>query len=161
MRQYEEKMVVLLNQREEEISKAMNRTMELEDFLRRMEIENQTWQRVAKENETMVASLNTQIEQLKENGFFTNGVEDAESCCDLINRGEKEDETGENMGPGVEQENDEQKTIKMVCKSCNCRNSSVIFIPCKHLCSCKPCQASLDSCPVCGMVKKAYVEALF
>ncbi|PSS29523.1 E3 ubiquitin-protein like [Actinidia chinensis var. chinensis] len=144
---YEEKTMFLLKHKEEEIVKAMNRTMELEDFLRRMEIESQTWQRLAKENEAMVSSLNNTIEKLRENGCFANGVEDAESCCDLIDRGER---TGENRG----------EREAMVCKCCNSRGSCVIFLPCRHLCSCKDCQFSLDSCPVCGMAKKAIIEAL-
>lgn len=153
LRKYEEKTVVLLQQKEEEIAKAMNRTMELEDFLRKVEIESQTWYRLATENEAMVANLNNTIEQLKENGCFTNEVEDTGSCF----RGERDEGTGENRGQGLgERENQE----KMVCKSCNFRNSCVVFLPCRHLCSCKDCQVSLDSCPVCGIVKKASIEAL-
>lgn len=160
LRKYEVKTVVLLKQKGEEIAKAMNRAMELEDFLRRMEIENQTWQRVAKENEAMVGSLNNTIKQLRENACLANGIEDAESCCDvMIYRGDNE--TGENRGyEKNQQESEEQGTRKMVCKSCNSRNSCVIFLPCRHLCSCKACQAFLDSCPVCGMAKKASIEAL-
>ncbi|KAL7257915.1 hypothetical protein ACSBR1_004123 [Camellia fascicularis] len=75
----------------------MNRAMELEDFLRRMEIKNQTWQRVAKKNEAMVVSLNSTIKQLTENECLANGIEDAESCCDvMIYRGDNE--TRENRG---------------------------------------------------------------
>ncbi|XP_057500559.1 E3 ubiquitin-protein ligase BOI-like [Actinidia eriantha] len=147
LRKYEEKIVSLLKHKEEEIAKAMNRTMELEHFLRRMEIENQTWQRLAKENEAMVSSLNNTVEKLRENGCFANGVEDAESCCDLIDRGER---AGGNRG----------EREAMVCKSCHYRGACVIFLPCRHLCSCKDCQFSLDSCPVCGMTKKAIIEAL-
>ncbi|KAG8368079.1 hypothetical protein BUALT_Bualt15G0008000 [Buddleja alternifolia] len=119
---YESKTQFLIKQKEEQIAKATNRTMELEDFLRRIEIENQTWQRVAKENESMVASLNSTIERLRETATANAAAEDAE-CC-------------------------------------NSRNSCVIMLPCRHLCSCRNCDAILDSCPVCNMVKKASIEAL-
>ncbi|KAA8546114.1 hypothetical protein F0562_020435 [Nyssa sinensis] len=160
LRKYEANTLILLKEKDEEIAKAVQRRMELEEFLRRVEFENQTWQRVAKENEAMVLSLNNTIEQVKENACFTNGVEDAESCCDMMNRGDKAERTGENRGNENGEENEEQKTRKMVCKSCNFRNPCVIFLPCRHLCSCKACECYLDSCPVCGMAKKASIEVL-
>uniref|UniRef100_A0A2P2Q6C6 RING-type domain-containing protein n=1 Tax=Rhizophora mucronata TaxID=61149 RepID=A0A2P2Q6C6_RHIMU len=48
----------------------------------------------------------------------------------------------------------------MVCKCCNARSSCVLFIPCRHLCSCKACDAFLDSCPVCQTAKETSIEAL-
>ncbi|KAI8023723.1 putative BOI-related E3 ubiquitin-protein ligase 3 [Camellia lanceoleosa] len=160
LRKCEAKSIVLLNQKDEEIAKAMNRKTELEEFLRNMEIENETWQRLAKENEAIVESLSNTIEQLRENACLANGADDAESCCDVIDRGEREDKTGENRGLENEQENQDQRTRNLVCKSCNSRNSCVVFLPCRHLCSCNACQPFLDSCPVCGTVKKASIEAL-
>uniref|UniRef100_A0A1J3J761 BOI-related E3 ubiquitin-protein ligase 2 n=2 Tax=Noccaea caerulescens TaxID=107243 RepID=A0A1J3J761_NOCCA len=47
----ETKALVLMTQKEEEMSKALSKNMELEDLLRKMEMENQTWQRMARENE--------------------------------------------------------------------------------------------------------------
>ncbi|KAA8535984.1 hypothetical protein F0562_028462 [Nyssa sinensis] len=158
LEKYNAKTLILLKQKDEEIAKYVQRRMELEEFLRRMEIENQMWQRVAKEKEAMVLSLNNTIEQLRESACFNNGAEDAESCCDVMNRGSREDETGENRGH--EEEKEEQRRRKMICKSCNSRNSCVIFLPCRHFCSCKACEACLDSCPVCGMTKKANLEVL-
>ncbi|GFP89055.1 boi-related E3 ubiquitin-protein ligase 1 [Phtheirospermum japonicum] len=143
MKKYESKIQFLINQKEEEIEKAAKRTMELQEFLRRMEIESQAWQRAARENEAMAASLNSTIERLRETAAANNAADDAESCCCL---GEEK----------IEIEN--RKT--MVCKSCNYRESSVIMLPCRHLCSCRECDAFLDSCPVCKTVKKASIEAL-
>lgn len=145
MKKYESKIQFLIKQKNEEIAKAANRTMELQDFLKRMEIENQTWQRVAKENEAMVASLNCTIQRLRETA--SNAAEDAESCCCL----EGEKETAETW---------DQETRKMVCRCCNSRNACVIMLPCRHMCSCKDCEVILDYCPVCKMIKKASIEAL-
>ncbi|KAL6525973.1 hypothetical protein OROHE_015497 [Orobanche hederae] len=148
MRKHEPKIQFLIKQKEEEIEKAARRTLELQFFLRRMEMENQTWQRVATENEAMVASLNIKIERLRETAANNSAADDAESYCCL----EEEEE--------VKVEDLEQKTRKIVCKWCNCRNSCVIMLPCRHLCSCRECDAFLDSCPVCKMVKKDSIEAL-
>ncbi|KAL6956524.1 RING-type E3 ubiquitin transferase [Sarracenia purpurea var. burkii] len=165
LKKCEAKAAVLLKQKDEEIAKAMNRMAELEEFMRRLESENETWQRLARENEAMVFSLNNTIEQLKENPCCPNGAEDAESCCDVIDSGYQKEggKTEENRGrQGQEKENDEEerRTRKMVCKSCNSRSSCVVFLPCRHLSSCKACQPLLGSCPVCGMVKKAIIDAL-
>ncbi|ESR35830.1 ring-type domain-containing protein [Citrus sinensis] len=173
LKKIEIKTSALLRQKDEEIAKATNRTMELEILLKKLEMESQAWQRIAQENEAMVFSLNNSLEQLKEKAFccFNNGVEDAESCCDV-----EEEETEQNrvIGIGFGESNNnynykgaaeteqEQRSTKMVmvCKGCNSRDSCVLFLPCRHLCACRACEAFLDSCPVCLTPKKASIEAL-
>lgn len=138
---YESKTRVLLTQKDEEIAKASNRTKELQAFLKKMEMESQAWQRAAKENESMVASLNALIQRLRESVCFSqNAVEDAQSSC-----------------PHTQEQ---QNTSNFICKCCNSRNSSVIMLPCRHLSSCQDCEVFLDSCPVCRMPKKATIQAL-
>ncbi|PON32502.1 E3 ubiquitin-protein ligase BOI [Parasponia andersonii] len=155
VKKVEPKVLGLLRYKDEEIAQATKRTMELEDMLRKLEAENQIWQRVAQENEAMVVSLNNSLEQARERALccVNNGAEDAESCCDV-----GMEEEGENRGVG-QNDNIGEKTT-MVCKGCNSRSSSVLFLPCRHLCSCKACEAFLDSCPVCRTIKKASIEAL-
>lgn len=153
LKKIESKTSVLLRQKDEEIAKAVNRTMELEVFLRRLEADNQAWQRVAQEKEAMVASLNNTLEQVLERSpcGINNGAEDAESCCDVDRNLEEYEE---------EEEKQNRKGLYMLCKSCNLRSSCVLFLPCRHLCSCKVCEGLLDSCPVCRTAKKASIEAL-
>lgn len=145
VKKYEWKSEFLVKQKEEEIARAANRNVELENFMKRIEIENQTWQAVARENEAMIASLNSSIQRLRESA--ENAANDAESCCENV---EEEEEERERM----------KKKKKMICRCCNSRNSCVVMLPCRHLCSCKDCEVFLDSCPVCSMPKKATIEAL-
>lgn len=168
LKKIEPKVSVILGQKDEEIAKATNKTMELQNLLWKLEMENQAWQRVAQENEAMVVSLNNTLDQLREQAsccFNNNGVDDAESCCE-VNREETiaEEETEEKNRAASEngrQEQDEDATkLGMVCKCCNSRSSCVLFLPCRHLCSCKDCAAFLDSCPICKTAKKAIIEAL-
>ncbi|KAJ8766976.1 hypothetical protein K2173_012451 [Erythroxylum novogranatense] len=156
----EQKVLPFIKLRDEQIVQATKRKMELEDRLKRLEMDNMEWQRAAQEKEAMIVSLNNTIEQLK-----VNAADDAESCCDMdYNR--VVDETEQNRGLvsddyyciGGEEGRAEQ--IMMLCKVCNSRNSCILFLPCRHLCSCKACDACLDSCPVCQTVKKASIEAL-
>ncbi|KAJ6310864.1 hypothetical protein OIU76_015560 [Salix suchowensis] len=149
----ESKALPILKQKDEVIALAAKRTGELEEFLKKLEFENQTWQRMAQENEAMVISLNNKIEQLRENasGCLNNGAEDAESCCDVSGRAEE---------GFLDAADDIPRKMVMACKGCNSRNSCILFLPCRHLCSCEACEAFLDSCPVCQTPKKASVEAL-
>ncbi|XP_010266836.1 PREDICTED: probable BOI-related E3 ubiquitin-protein ligase 2 [Nelumbo nucifera] len=163
LRRIESKTQSLLRQKDEYIARAAKKTMELEDCLKRVEMENQAWQRVARENEAIVLALSNTLEQLRENVCcFSSGAEDAESCCEVdrafSNRGgaaarDREEEAGREIGT-----EGEEQTKKMACKACNSRVSCVLFLPCRHLCSCKPCEGFLDSCPVCKSPKKASVE---
>ncbi|GMI74456.1 hypothetical protein HRI_001114900 [Hibiscus trionum] len=151
VKKLESKATLLLKQKDEELAKARNKTMELQNLVNKLEMENQAWQRVVQENEATVVSLNNALEQLQQQQnqagcCFDNGVGDAESCCE---------ETEEENNRGFV-----ETTTMVVCKCCNSRGSCVLFIPCRHLCSCKDCAAFLDSCPVCSTAKKASIEAL-
>ncbi|KAK3193887.1 hypothetical protein Dsin_025197 [Dipteronia sinensis] len=163
LKKIESKASTLLRQKDGEIIKANNRAMELEILLKKLEMENQAWQRMALEYESMVFSLNTSLEQMREKAtascfFFNNnnnnggGAEDAESCCDVEeDHHELEEEENRVIGGGEKWK---------LCKSCNSGNLCVVFLPCRHLCSCKACDAFLDSCPVCLAPKKASIEVL-
>lgn len=159
MKKIESKAITLLRQKDEEIAKANNRTMEAELLLKRLEMENQAWQRMTMEYETMVFSLNNTLEQMRDKANNNSGsccfngggfaADDAESCCDVEEEKQLE-----------EQKQQQNKSKNLICKSCNSADACVLFLPCRHLCACKCCDAFLDSCPVCLEPKKASIEAL-
>ncbi|GAB4853168.1 hypothetical protein Ancab_017353 [Ancistrocladus abbreviatus] len=162
LRELEAKAMILMRQKDEEIATTTKRTMELEEFTRKMELENQVWKRLAAENEAMIASLSRTLEQFRERAACclpannygpAAAVDDAESCCVEETGENRVDDGGESSPLGGER--------KMFCKICNTRNSCVLFLPCRHLCSCKACEAFVDTCPVCSSVKNATIEALF
>ncbi|KAE8719134.1 GDP-mannose 3,5-epimerase 1-like [Hibiscus syriacus] len=157
VKKMESRVCVLLREKDEEIVKATNKSMELENILKRLEMESHAWQRVAHENEAMVFSLNNRIEELREQAScrFNDGVDDAESCREC----EEDEEKKEAMVfPAVAADDDGER--RMVCRCCYHRRSCVLFLPCRHLCSCKDCAVFLDSCPVCRTAKKGSIEAL-
>jgi E3 ubiquitin-protein ligase BOI-like protein len=139
----------MLSQKDEQIAQAVNRRLELEEFLKRLEIENESWRRAAHENEAMVLSLRNTLEQMKVRASHCYN-NDAESCCDIKNHEEEEEETGENR----------VCSVNMICKCCRSRESTFMFLPCRHLCSCKACEPSLQACPVCLMPKRSIIETL-
>ncbi|XP_020229254.1 probable BOI-related E3 ubiquitin-protein ligase 3 [Cajanus cajan] len=152
----------LMRQKDEEIAQATKKTSELNEFLRKLEVENQSWRRVAQENEAMVMSLHNSLEQMKERAVYGVTTEDAESCCD-DNMGitAKEEGTGENrVCPGGAVEVEQIRKRTMNCKCCNSQKSCFMFLPCRHLCSCKTCESFLQVCPVCNVPKKSSIETL-
>jgi len=173
LRKLEAKARLLVKQKDEELVKARNRGMELEECVRKMEVENQTWQRVAAEKEAMVVSLSNTLEQLREQqqqGCSSNGVDDAESCCD-DNDYPCNNKKRNRVGGNDEREDEEQQQeagnsnamamMMMLCRFCNSRNSCMLLLPCRHLCSCKTCEPFMDACPLCKSPKTASIEALF
>ncbi|KAE8704213.1 hypothetical protein F3Y22_tig00110458pilonHSYRG00243 [Hibiscus syriacus] len=128
----ESKALYLLTRKEEDLARATNKRMELEACLREVERESKSWQRLAEANESTAMDLSKRLEQAKDNA-----VEDEESC----NNDQQQD-----------------RDSKMACKQCNSKSSCVLFLPCRHLCSCKSCEPLLVSCPVCKSVKEGSVK---
>jgi E3 ubiquitin-protein ligase BOI-like protein len=119
----ESKTTSLIRRKEEDLAQATMRTMELQECLKKAEMESETWQRIARANEAMVTDLNNTLEQVRERLV-------------LVKRSSR----------------------KITCKRCYSRSSCVLFLPCRHLCSCKNCEAFLGSCPVCNAVKEGSIE---
>ncbi|KMT01391.1 hypothetical protein BVRB_9g214010 [Beta vulgaris subsp. vulgaris] len=175
MRKLEEKAMQLLRQKDEEIARSLKRRMELEEIIRKMEMENQEWQRLATENEAMVVSLNNTLVQLKEeqqqacclttvssSSCSSNEVGDAESCCNFGNNNNNNEyyyNNNKNRETGVAETGEERENMNK-CKVCKSGNSCILLLPCRHLCCCKACEAFVDACPVCKSAKMASIEAL-
>ncbi|KAI9113161.1 hypothetical protein K1719_015686 [Acacia pycnantha] len=148
----ESKSQSLIRQKEEDLTQAKKKTTELEECLRKAEMESKAWQRVANEKEAMVVSLRNTLEQVRERGVWdSNRAEDTESCSGPCEKSEYREE---------EEEKVEKQRKRMACKGCSSRSSCVLFLPCRHLCSCYFCEALLDFCPVCNSAKEGCMEVL-
>ncbi|RIA05342.1 hypothetical protein BRARA_K00315 [Brassica rapa] len=144
LRKMEAKALVLMAQKEEEMSRALSKNMELENLLRKMETENQAWQRVARENEAMVATLNSTLEQVRER---------AATCRNDVTAAEDE---GSFCG-GYDGDNFPMSSCCLNCGSYG--ETRVLFLPCRHLCCCTGCEDGLVLCPICNTPKKNRIEA--
>ncbi|KAJ4880792.1 SBP (S-ribonuclease binding protein) family protein [Raphanus sativus] len=149
LRKMETNALVLMTRKEEEMSRALSKNMELEDLLRKMEMENQTWQRMARESEAMVATLSSTLEQVRERAAASAAcydeaavaVEDEGSCC--------------GGGDGFPAEK-----VRSCCWNCGSDGETrVLFLPCRHLCCCTGCEEGLVLCPICSTPKKNRIEA--
>lgn len=135
LKKVESNALHLLRQKDEEIAQATKKSTELKEFMTRLEVENQSWRKVAEENEAMVLSLHNTLEDMKERALYRVTKEDAESCCDenMRNRA-MEEGTGENRlcgggGAGGVEEVEQIRKRTMDCKCCNSQNSCFMFLP--------------------------------
>ncbi|PIA40680.1 hypothetical protein AQUCO_02400026v1 [Aquilegia coerulea] len=153
-----------LEEKECELANASRRNAELEEKVKQMNAENQIWFNIAKNNESIVCTLKSSLEQIlfQNQGQVKEGYGDSESvtddaqssCC-------KEDKTTSSSSwkniEKIVQENNELKQRKY-CKVCHENEVSVLLLPCRHLCLCKNCESKLDTCPICNSLKNASLQ---
>ncbi|XP_075485124.1 BOI-related E3 ubiquitin-protein ligase 1-like [Primulina tabacum] len=136
---YESRVKFIIQQKDEQLSNARNKAIELQDFLRRAEMEAKTWETKATEKEAIVSDLNNQLKQFRLKEY---------SLCD----------SSSSSSSTKKMERTKEEGRKIVCKLCEARRSCVVLFPCKHLCCCTACEPLLGHCPVCGAVKEASLE---
>nr|GEY75920.1 hypothetical protein [Tanacetum cinerariifolium] len=120
MQTYESKMKAILDAKDEVLTTATNRTLELQNYLLMAEKESKNWEKQTLANEAMVNDLNKKLNQLARNKKHE---EDAESICN-----------------GGHDHNDDGRHEKMVCKMCHVRSTCMLMLPCRHLCCCRACE---------------------
>ncbi|XP_010942314.1 probable BOI-related E3 ubiquitin-protein ligase 3 isoform X2 [Elaeis guineensis] len=167
----EQRVAKRLREKEAELENASRRNAELEEKLRQMSAENQIWFNVAKNNEAIVNSLKTSLEQvLLQNmasaaaagcnqgcdgygdgeGAATFPADDAQSCC-------FEDDEKERREAAALRQN-EELLWRRACKICQEKDVCVLLFPCRHLCLCKDCEPMVDTCPICQSVKSDFLQ---
>lgn len=169
-----EGVVKKLKDKDEQIQRMGKLNWVLQERVKSLFAENQLWRDLAQSNEATANSLRTNLEQILlahvsndrpvTGGNGSGGGEDAESCCDNGDFGK--DVGGEEVewrmlaAEGRDEKGVKDKVVvvggggengKRMCKRCGERESSVLLLPCRHLCLCRQCGSSLTStCPVCN-----------
>lgn len=163
----ESKASILLHKKDEQITEFTKRTMELQDLILKIDNENQGWKRINREKEATITNLNSTLQQLREATVMGVGfhhlcnnneyIDDAESCCEdeqkLIPTGKQNVKKRMRLERTID---DDEKS----CRSCGNSCVVIVFMPCRHLCSCRKCEPILDVCPVCKSAKQGTIEAI-
>ncbi|KAF6145508.1 hypothetical protein GIB67_026189 [Kingdonia uniflora] len=167
----QQKVVKKLAEKDFELETARRRNAELEEKVKQISAENQLWFNVAKNNEGLVSSLRTTLQQILtqqqqqqqqtvEEGYGDSDCieivgDDVQSCCydtNIVVVGE------EQRSNNKKRSSSSSSSSSMLCKVCNENDVSVLLLPCRHLCLCKHCESKHDTCPICQTVKNASLQ---
>lgn len=150
--------------REKELeAEAMNRkSKELNEQIRQVAMEVQSWQSAAMYNQSVANSLKTRLMQVvaQSTNLTREGSGDSEEASSQ----------NPNAGAGAAPEGYFQSgllggrgtttaTVGLgACRWCGGKEASVLVMPCRHLCLCVDCERVSDVCPVCRFPKSGSVE---
>ncbi|KAL2474744.1 BOI-related E3 ubiquitin-protein ligase 1 [Abeliophyllum distichum] len=142
-----------LKEKDDQIQRMGKLNLVLQERLKSLYVENHLWRDMAQTNEATAISLRTNLEQVLAHVSESVGVgggavpeveEDVESCCGSNDYGrDNEDADGGNN----------RLYSDRTCSRCGERESTVLLMPCRHLCLCYICGSGchgLKSCPVCN-----------
>lgn len=140
----QERAVKKLKEKDEEISRMGKLNWVLQEKVKSLVVENQLWRDLAQSNEATANSLRSNLEQVLAHVGEERAAEIAEDCESSC--GSSAENTAVVGGCGGSR----------ACRKCGERESSVLLLPCRHLCLCAMCGSSLvGTCPVCDSVLNA------
>nr|GMD09521.1 probable BOI-related E3 ubiquitin-protein ligase 3 [Ipomoea batatas]GME09742.1 probable BOI-related E3 ubiquitin-protein ligase 3 [Ipomoea batatas] len=159
-----ERVMKKLKEKDDQIERMGKLNLALQERVKSLYVENQLWRDLAQTNEATANSLRSNLEQVlahvgdeQISGSLVGrgAVEgDAESCCGS-NHVEEEEEVGTAPPPAPEN----SAGVRRMCRRCGERESSVLLLPCRHLCLCSACGSTMfHNCPVCNSNMNATVH---
>lgn len=146
----DERMMKRLKEKDEEIEKAAKINWMLEEKVKTLFLENQMWRNIAETNEATANALRGNLEQILSHQINKEeeqggAADDAESCCGS---------SGDREGAELMEKNKDSGR----CRKCGKEESSVVILPCRHLCLCTFCAPTLHQCPICESNKSGSVH---
>ncbi|KAM0902520.1 hypothetical protein ACQ4PT_019254 [Festuca glaucescens] len=137
---------VRLRAAEATLELARCRNAEMEERLRQIGAEGQAWISVAQSHKAVAAGLRATLDQLLQSPCPAGegDAEDAQSCCFETPACDNAAEGGDDAA----------------CRACGQGGVCVLVLPCRHLCLCRACDATVDTCPVCAGTKTASLHVL-
>lgn len=139
-----------LHEKDIDIESITHKNKELEERIKQVTLEAQSWHYKAKYNESVANTLKSNIQQLLaqgtahgHEGFGDSEVDDALSSL--------------KQPPGMMSslENPDCLNLRLKCRCCKKKQVSILLFPCRHLCLCAECEGFVEVCPICQVMKTA------
>ncbi|XP_022142559.1 BOI-related E3 ubiquitin-protein ligase 1-like [Momordica charantia] len=138
----EERVVRKVKEKEEEIARMGKLNWVLEERVKQLCRENQLWRDLAETNQAAVNSLRTNLDHLLHIAAAGRDrdqeQDDAQSSC-------------------ATSPTDDRRS----CRKCAAGDSTVLVLPCRHLCLCTMCGSTLHTCPLCNSAINATIHVNF
>lgn len=148
-----ERVMKRLKAKDDEIEKIGKLNWALQEKVKSLTIEGQIWRDLAHTKEAAAQALRANLDQVLAAQMYKNvesqqlEVDGERSCCGSNYREEDGEECETNGG--------DRK-----CRHCGEAESSVLLLPCRHLCLCTVCGSSAHTCPVCKTPKNASLHVI-
>ncbi|KAE8715063.1 putative BOI-related E3 ubiquitin-protein ligase 2 [Hibiscus syriacus] len=140
-----------LREKDEEIQRIGKLNWVLQERVKSLYVENQLWRDLAQTNEATANSLRSNLEQVLAHMGGAALEDDAESSCGSCDNGWRKVVVMAAEDKAVVVGNGDHK-----CRKCGEKESSVLLLPCRHLCLCTMCGSTIaGTCPVCLSVANA------
>ncbi|XP_047076273.1 E3 ubiquitin-protein ligase BOI-like [Lolium rigidum] len=155
--------------REKELEvEAMNRkSQELNEQIRQVSMQVQSWQSAAIYNESIASSLKSQLMQVVADHANRTREGCGDSEVESAAPGQKNDINAATPGGFFESSlllrgknvaSGSGPAVAAACRWCGAKEAAVLVMPCRHLCLCVDCERVADTCPVCHFPKSGSVE---
>lgn len=159
-------------EKQAELDDAAKRNAELQERLRQAASESQAWFNVARNSESLVASLRASLEQALLQKLSNDGEDNNNGNCgggasgDVLEEGYGDSEE-EAVSAAAAPAAAVSCSVRVPgapcggarkCKSCGVPDACVLLLPCRHLCLCRTCEPSVDHCPVCSARKNGSLQ---
>jgi E3 ubiquitin-protein ligase BOI and related proteins len=146
--------------REKELeAEAMDRkSKELNEEIRKVALEAQSWQSAALYNQSVANNLKSRLMQVvaQSSNLTREGSGDSEEVNTASSHSVNATPGGF-FQSGVLQSKSTAVGLG-ACRFCRVKEASVLVMPCRHLCLCLDCERNADVCPVCRFPKSGSVE---
>ncbi|KAL6888557.1 hypothetical protein ACP4OV_009583 [Aristida adscensionis] len=147
-----------LREKELEAEAMSRKSKELNEQIRQVAMEVQSWQSAALYNQSVANNLKSRLMQVvaQSSNLTREGSGDSEEV-------NADSSQNINAAPGGFFQSSvlgsKSSAVGLgACRWCGGREASVLVMPCRHLCLCTDCERNADVCPVCRFPKSGSVE---
>uniref|UniRef100_A0A0E0JV42 RING-type domain-containing protein n=1 Tax=Oryza punctata TaxID=4537 RepID=A0A0E0JV42_ORYPU len=148
-----------LKEKELEVEAMNRKSKELNEQIRQVALEVQSWQSVALHNQSVANSLKSKLMQMV--AHSSNLTREGSGDSEVDNTASSQNV---NAAPGGFFQSGLLGITSMTadgglgaCRLCRTKEAAVLVMPCRHLCLCADCEKNADVCPVCRFPKTLMV----